>query len=95
MSHEIDNEPDSQIIGDLSIRQRRPIDSCESPQTMYGRRESNEEISFSGMSKDYCVSIVDIVNSTKIVSEIVNADKVRKYYTIFLNTVATIALLHY
>jgi len=61
---------------------------------MYGRKESNEEISFSGKSKNYCVSIVDIVNSTKIVSEIVDADKVRKYYTIFLNTIAAITEKH-
>ncbi len=57
-------------------------------------KQSKEEISFSGKSKDYCVSKVDIVNSTRIVSEIVDADQVRKYYTIFLNTVSTIIEKH-
>jgi CheY-like chemotaxis protein len=57
-------------------------------------KKSNEEISFSGKSMDYCVSIVDIVNSTRIVSEIVDADQVRKYYTIFQNTVSTIIEKH-
>ena len=82
MSPEIDNESGSQIIRDLAIRKRGHIDSCES-QAMDAIKQSKEEISFSGKSKDYCVSIVDIVNSTRIVSEIVDADQVRKYYTIF------------
>lgn len=69
-------------------------ESCESSQAMDAIKQSNEEISFSGKSKDYCVSIVDIVNSTRIVSEIVDADQVRKYYTIFLNTVSTIIEKH-
>jgi two-component system, OmpR family, response regulator ChvI len=94
MSPEIDNELDSQVIRDHAIRQSGHIDSCESSQAMNKIKQSNEEISFSGKSKDYCVSIVDIVNSTRIVSEIIDADQVRKYYTIFLNTVSTIIEKH-
>lgn len=93
MSPEIDNESNSHIIRDLAINKRGHFDSCES-QAMDAIKESNEEISFSGKSKNYCVSIVDIVNSTRIVSEIVDADQVRKYYTIFLNTVSTIIEKH-
>jgi two-component system response regulator ChvI len=89
MSSEIDNESGSQIIRDLAIRKRGHIDSSES-QARDAIKQCKEEISFSGKSKDYCVSKVDIVNSTRIVSEIVDADQVRKYYTIFLNTVSTI-----
>jgi two-component system response regulator ChvI len=93
MSHESDNESGSQIIRDLAIRKRGQIDSCES-QAMDAIKKSNEEISFSGKSMDFCVSIVDIVNSTRIVSEIVDADQVRKYYTIFQNTVSNIIEKH-
>jgi CheY-like chemotaxis protein len=93
MSHESDNESGSQIIRDLAIRKRGHIDSSES-QAMDAIKKSNEEISFSGKSMDYCVSIVDIVNSTRIVSEIEDADQVRKYYTIFQNTVSTIIEKH-
>ena len=93
MSHESDNESGSQIIRDLAIRKRGHIDSCES-QAIDAMKKSNEEISFSGKSKDYCVSKVDIVNSTRIVSEIVDADQVRKYYTIFQNTISTIIEKH-
>ena len=93
MSPEFDSESGSQIIRDLAIRKRGHIDSCES-QAMEATKQSNEEISFYGKSKDYCVSIVDIVNSTRIVSEIVDADQVRKYYTIFQNTVSNIIEKH-
>jgi len=94
MSFEIDNESGSQIIREHVVRKKGHIDSCESSQAMDVIKESNEEISFSGKSKDYCVSIVDIVNSTRMVSEIVDADQVRKYYTIFLNTISTIIEKH-
>jgi CheY-like chemotaxis protein len=93
MSPEIDNESGSRIIRDLAIRRRGNIDSCES-QAMDAIKQSEEEISFYGKSKDYCISIVDIVNSTRIVSEIVDADQVRKYYTIFQNTVTNIIEKH-
>src|SRR4249920_12121 len=93
MSPEIDSESGSQIIRDLAIRKGGHIDSCDS-QAMDAIKKSNEEILFSGKSMDYCVSIVDIVNSTRIVSEIVDADQVRKYYTIFQNTVSNIIEKH-
>jgi len=93
LSPEINNESGSQIIRDLAIRKRGHIDSCGS-QAMDTIKKSKEEISFYGKSKDYCVSIVDIVNSTRIVSEIVDADQVRNYYTIFQNTVSTIIEKH-
>ena len=82
MCPEFDIESDSQIIRGLAIRKRGHIDSCES-EAMHATKQSKAEISFYGKSMDYCVSIVDIVNSTRIVSEIVDADQVRKYYTIF------------
>src|SRR6187551_1150818 len=69
-------------------------ESCESSQATDAIKQYNEEISFYGKSKDYCVSIVDIVNSTRMVSEIVDADQVRNYYTIFQNTVSTIIEKH-
>ena len=93
MSPESDSESGSQIIRDLASRKRGRSDSSES-RARDAIKQSNEEISFSGKSMDYCVSIVDIVNSTRIVSEIVDADQVRKYYTIFQNTVSNIIEKH-
>jgi two-component system, OmpR family, response regulator ChvI len=50
-----------------------------------------EEISFSGKSENYCVSFIDMVNSTNITAQISHAEKIRRYYSIFINTMATLA----
>jgi two-component system, OmpR family, response regulator ChvI len=39
----------------------------------------------------YCICLVDMVDSTKITAQIGRADKVRKYYSIFLNAMAAIS----
>jgi two-component system, OmpR family, response regulator ChvI len=50
-----------------------------------------EEIIFTGISKNCCVSFIDIVDSTRITTtEINDAEKIRKYYSIFINTMAAI-----
>lgn len=50
-----------------------------------------DEIKFSDQSQNYCVCIIDIVNSTQVTARITNSDHIRKYYEIFINTMATIA----
>jgi two-component system, OmpR family, response regulator ChvI len=51
-----------------------------------------EEISFVGSSQNCCVCFIDIVDSTRITTvEIVNPEKVKEYYSIFINTIAAIA----
>src|SRR5215467_7861583 len=49
-----------------------------------------DEISFV-RAQDCCVCFVDIVDSTRVTSSINNPEKVRKYYEIFLNTMAAIS----
>ena len=46
-------------------------------------------ISFSGSYKNYCVSMVDVCNSTYETAKLTNG-KACKYYSIFLNSMATI-----
>lgn len=48
-----------------------------------------EEIVFSNMSSDYCVGIVDIINSTKISASLPDA-KLATYYSVFLNSMSFI-----
>lgn len=52
-----------------------------------------EEISFLEQpnNKSYCICLVDIVGSTKIITEMTGTRKVRKYYSIFLNSMAAIS----
>lgn len=48
------------------------------------------EVSFTNNSENYCVTIVDIVGSTSIVSAISSSEKTRKFYSIFINAMANI-----
>ena len=52
--------------------------------------DARNEISFVD-TRYLCVGIVDIVNSTKITANIGNSEDVAKYYSIFINTMASIA----
>lgn len=51
----------------------------------------SDEISFSSESLSCCICIVDIINSTAITSRIGNSKMMRKFYSIFINSVASIA----
>jgi two-component system, OmpR family, response regulator ChvI len=54
-------------------------------------REEQQELSFSGRSQNYCVCFVSMVDSADITFEVNNAEKIRMYYSIFVNTMAAIA----
>src|ERR687897_2162891 len=49
---------------------------------------ASEEICFLPNSQNYCVCIVDMVNSTGITAKISDHQKIRQYYSIFINTMA-------
>ncbi len=51
---------------------------------------SSEEITFSGKRKDCCICFIDMVSSTKIISQLTQ-QQIGKYYSIFLNSTAIIA----
>jgi len=51
-----------------------------------------EEITFTGGSQNCCVCFIDIVDSTRITTvEITDSEKIKIYYSIFINTMAAIA----
>jgi two-component system, OmpR family, response regulator ChvI len=50
-----------------------------------------DEIAFSDKSQNCCVCFVSIVDSISAISEIKDPDKIRIYYSIFINTMAAIA----
>jgi hypothetical protein len=47
-----------------------------------------DEISFLTDSIYCCVCIIDIVNSTRITARIRNSQNIRKFYSIFINSIA-------
>ena len=56
-----------------------------------GELQEKEEISFSSKSQSYCVCFVSMVDSTETTFTINDPDKIRRYYSIFINTMAAIA----
>ena len=51
-----------------------------------------EEVSFIGGSQNCCVCIIDIVDYTMITTiEITQSEKIKIYYSVFINTMAAIA----
>jgi len=65
------------------------------PYTLSHRLETRLEdvVSFSGTYQNYCVGIVDMVESTKVSAHLTK-QQVTKYYSIFLNGMALIAKDH-
>ncbi len=49
-----------------------------------------EEICFLPDSQNYCVCLVDIVDSTGTTAKISDHQKIRQYYSIFINTMAVV-----
>ena len=49
-----------------------------------------QEISFTGDSQNYCISFIDIVDSTRN-TVILDAEKMKRYYSVFINIMAAIA----
>ncbi|MGC1135305.1 MAG: response regulator [Nitrososphaeraceae archaeon] len=52
--------------------------------------ELQDDIIFQGISSDFCVCMLDIVNSTAVTSLLAQEDKIRKFYSLFVNSVSPI-----
>ena len=58
-------------------------------------KESNQEqINFMNFTQQYCIGFIDIINSTKETAKIKDPKKLRKYYSLFLNSMSTILYQH-
>lgn len=83
----LDSEDPSIMMGDSSVsvvkNKTGLSDSTDNVKVV-----NPSEISFSNYSENYCVSIVDVVGSTSLVSTIRSSEKVRKFYSIFINAMA-------
>ncbi|TVP39233.1 response regulator [Candidatus Nitrosocosmicus arcticus] len=54
-------------------------------------KESNrEQINFINFTQQYCIGFIDIINSTQETAKIKDPKKLRKYYSLFLNSMSTI-----
>jgi CheY-like chemotaxis protein/class 3 adenylate cyclase len=64
--------------------------SNHSIQPLDSDTKSNDQINFINYTQNYCVGIIDIINSTKETSKLTTPNKMRKYYSLFLNTMSSI-----
>ena len=55
---------------------------------------NEEQITFINFSHNYCVCFIDVVDSTKITAEINESSKIQEFYSVFLNTMASIIKNH-
>ena len=80
---------------------RKPADDIENTRSLPGSNSArkdliisttafNDEISFLDQSENYCICYVDMVDSTKVISQIKKSDKIAQYYSIFLNSISLI-----
>jgi len=53
-----------------------------------------KQVTFINYTHRYCVCVIDIVDSTKTTSRINGSEKIRDFYSIFLNTMASIIKTH-
>jgi two-component system response regulator ChvI len=65
-----------------------PPDDLEDEHSLAVYDLASEEICFLPNSQNYCVCFVDMVDSTSITAEISDHQKIRQYYSIFINTMA-------
>jgi CheY-like chemotaxis protein len=84
-----DNDNDSSVRS-FQDSQGNEIDVSE----LNDSNSYDEQITFMNYTHRYCVCIIDIVNSTMNTREIIGSEKIRGYYSIFLNTMATIIKDH-
>lgn len=71
------HDDDTSEINDIGLSE---VDTL--PQEIYFRKQNPTDY--------YCICFVDMVGSTRIIAEIVDSDKIGKYYSMFLNAMAAI-----
>src|SRR5918996_2284082 len=55
-----------------------------------GRPELYDDLVFHGFSSDFCVCMLDIVDSTAVTSSLALEDKFRKFYSLFVNSASPV-----
>jgi len=85
-----DNKTFPDVIGSNKTNQDEA--SSGRPNLLAFQDEQNDsgKVPFADYSEKVCVSVIDIVGSTSIISTIGSSKDIRKFYEIFLNRIAII-----
>lgn len=89
-SNTIDN--DAHFISSSSSSSSS-VNSSSSSSSSYADY-SEQKITFLNYAHNYCISIVDIVDSTMITDRLIDSEQIRNYYSLFLNAMALIIKQH-
>lgn len=92
MAKSQDNQERAADDDEFGLRDDFPLacTTSESVDLLFSVPVESEEVAFSGVQESYCVCFVDMVNSTTIASSLSDV-RVSRYYSVFLNAMATIA----
>ncbi len=74
----------------LSIVPAGGIPRSNSDSNSLNKESNQEQINFMNFTQQYCIGFIDIINSTKETAKIKDPKKLRKYYSLFLNSMSTI-----
>lgn len=74
-----------------SVRPRNPLTNINIDDDEGG---SHDQINFMNFTQQYCVGFKDVINSTVETARIKDPKKLRKYYSLFLNSMSTILNQH-
>jgi CheY-like chemotaxis protein/class 3 adenylate cyclase len=80
----------SSNIANSSYNNRSYVDGIITQDSKNKLILEEEQITFINYTRNYSVCFVDIVESTKTTCKIIESDKIRQYYSVFLNTMASI-----
>ena len=67
-----------------------PRSSSSSNSNRLTKASDQEQINFINFTQQYCIGFIDIINSTQETAKIKDPKKLRKYYSLFLNSMSTI-----
>ncbi len=92
----LDNISINDEITDLNEEITYNITKNKTINTQYKYGSKDNQITFINYAHQYyCICIIDIINSTKITQQLLaDSNKIRNYYSIFLNTMASIIKNH-
>jgi CheY-like chemotaxis protein len=86
--NDYDSNYQPKVGSDYSRFHDRSTDEGHTTQFPYLRGQYDQEISFSNSSENYCISVVDIVDSTSIAAAIRSHDQFKIFYSLFINIIA-------
>jgi CheY-like chemotaxis protein len=91
----ISDDKDDKDDDDSSIYRYQVEEGIDNTDSLKLKNNTNEdEITFTKHSHSYCLCIVSIVNYTQEITKLQNPIEIRKYYSTFYNTMATIIKHH-